>query len=148
MTNNYVQNADGTVSITIKLKWFWFDQNNSGGHYTNDENQSELVFVQAANAKEAVAYIWDKLDHGYCECCGERWSNWLDDGDGSDFPAIYGTEHIYDYYYNPFETYAGHTSKRWRIGQVATLHFYDGHIEKYTIGDKPIERIHEYVTEA
>lgn len=56
-----------------KLKWFLFQQNNSGGYFVRDENQAEYVFVQAHSAEEAKSRIEDKLDYNYCECCGARW---------------------------------------------------------------------------
>ena|ERR1700756_5287422 len=142
--NNVVKYDPVESVVTMKVKWYVFDQNNSGGRYVQDDNQSELVFVQAVSAAEANDFAHSNFDYGYCECCGERWSD-VDESDSADFPAVWGTEHIYSFYYEPFETCYGHTHKKWRIGQVATLVFYDGHIEKYTLGDKPIERIPEPV---
>ena len=119
---------DGNVAvITTKLQWFHFSQNNSGGYFKEDEDQAEDVFVQAATAQEAIDYIWPKLYHGYCECCGERWSNYMEDSDGTDRPEVYGVD-IY------------HTEKG-SYRNECRLHFYDGHVEAYKYGSKPIDRL-------
>lgn len=127
MSREVVLHDDGTATVTMKLKWFHFSQNNSGGHFEVDENQAEDVFVQAATAKEAIDYIWDKLYHGYCECCGPRWSSYIDDSDGTDHPEVYG-ESIYN------------TEKGWYRNECR-LHFYDGHVESYNYGEPVIERL-------
>lgn len=77
-----------------KLKWFMYNQNNSGGWF--DEEVGHYVLVQAHDPDEAdsiaenYGIYFDGIEAGYdCECCGDRWSRaW---NDGEDEPRIYGT---------------------------------------------------------
>lgn len=77
---------------TIKTKYFAFCQNNSGGKYVIDENFDQYVIVEAQKADEAYEKLMELggCNHGWCGCCGERWSSWIDDEDGTDSPEIYG----------------------------------------------------------
>lgn len=78
-------------------KFYNFDQNNSGGYFiNNDENGvCEEVIIEAESAKKA----WEKLNEignkvdgffDFCNCCGERWYNYLSDDEGTTSPMIYG----------------------------------------------------------
>jgi|1185.fasta_scaffold527663_1 hypothetical protein len=70
--------------------WFEYDQNNSGGSFTLNENLGVKVWIEARNAAEADGYaqsIGIYFDENYstdCECCGTRWSPrnsyWASDG--------------------------------------------------------------------
>ena len=80
-----------------KLKWFTFHQNNSGGHFTVDNDVDTKVIVQAHNADEAnelaqrVGIYFGGVDDGIdCECCGDRWSTIWSNDEGTDVPSIYG----------------------------------------------------------
>lgn len=119
--------------VTVKLQWYEFNQNNSGGRYVEDDVQGVTVFVQATSADEATAAIWGQLNHSYCECCGERWSTpWRDD-EGKDFPEKYD---------NPI--FATENSEpNGYSGSSVVLHFYDGHIEHHAFGNKPSGRLAE-----
>ena len=44
-----------TLNRTLGLKWFEFDQNNSGGYYIENDVVGSKIFVQAPSAKEASA---------------------------------------------------------------------------------------------
>lgn len=73
------------------LKWWHFNQNNSGGYFIQNEDVLEDVYIQAPNAGEAARIAEDIFSDysAYCECCGERWSTyWLDEG--QDSPSRYG----------------------------------------------------------
>lgn len=83
---------------TIETKFYTFSQNNSGGYFIEDDINGicEEVIVEAKNANEA----WDRLQkigdkvsgfYNYCECCGERWSSYMDESDGKPVPCIYDT---------------------------------------------------------
>ncbi len=108
------------------LKFFHFDQNNSGGYYVIDEKHgigAEMI-IQATSAKEA----WSKLNeigesntsfHQFCQCCGERWSSYLDDKDGTDEPTIWGKP-LSDPKTKPI------------FANEAFIHFADGHFDKHT----------------
>jgi hypothetical protein len=115
---------------TVKLKWFRMHQNNSGGSYTVDDFQAEHVFIQAATWEEAHARVWDMLDHCYCECCGTRWSSWGPSDEG-DYPILYG-ENVFD------------KGESWCDGDEARLHFYDGRVEGFVIGEQPNDFICDF----
>lgn len=78
--------------MEIDLKWFHFDQNNSGGYFDIDDNVCETVFIQAPTAKMAM----DKMEYltenqsGSCGCCGDRWCIDVSDDEGTDIPMRYG----------------------------------------------------------
>lgn len=99
-----------------ELKWFHFDQNNSGGSFTLNDDVGEDVFIQAKDKQEATDRF-DTLDNDagcWCECCGERWSGC---GDQEDIPRLYGKS-IFDEY-RPFSK-----------NSYAVLHYADGRKEK------------------
>ena len=100
------------------MKWFEFDQINSGGYFIDNDDVCETVFIQARNAREAVnmAEILFEPYSEYCGCCGERWSYYVDDSDGTVTPMIYG-ESIY-------ETTAG------MFREKCILHYADGRVER------------------
>lgn len=108
----------------VKLKWFEFSQNNSGGGFNEDENQAPTVFIQAVDADQA----WDKaenlFDFGYCECCGERWD--YPYGDGTDVPMM-------GYPPVPLDQ----VEASW-YRDYAILHYYDGRKER--VDFKPKEK--------
>src|SRR6185312_1612275 len=91
---NEVISLDGNVA-TVRLNWYCFSQNNSGGYFVEDDNQGPFVFIQAASADEANRIGFDFFDTSYCPCCGERWYE-VSEYDGKDQPMIYGS-HIYDH---------------------------------------------------
>lgn len=104
----------------VKLKWFCFDQNNSGGRFRVDEKLGHYVFIQAESAEEAKEKAHDLLDasnEDSCPCCGDRWYFWVDDSDGTDVPMIYG---------KPLEE-CGMT------GREVRLHRFDGSIESIVL---------------
>lgn len=83
------------------MKYFAFDQNNSGGDFTHDAEAGigPTVFIQAENCRDANAKaesiglycggVGDGID---CECCGDRWSSCYRD-DGEDVPTLYGRKY-------------------------------------------------------
>jgi hypothetical protein len=104
---------------TQNLKWFRFGQNNSGGSFVEDENVCEEVFIEAENAEKAIAKAETFCDNSdSCECCGDRWSFWVDDSDGYDVPTIYGKS-IY-------------VEEAGWFRQRAKLHYADGRVEDFT----------------
>jgi hypothetical protein len=74
------------------LKWYMYNQNNSGGSFTiyPEQGIGETVWVQARNPEEAdqraqgIGLYFDGCDSGQdcdccdsgqdCDCCGDRWS--------------------------------------------------------------------------
>lgn len=105
-----------------KLFWFEFHQNNSGGYYEEDENVCEFVYIQAHNAREAIEKAKRFCDNSNsCRCCGDRWSFYVCDGDGTDAPMLYG---------EPLETYnSGFLLKK------AKLHKFDGTVVTFVLGN-------------
>ena len=75
--------------------FYRYDQNNSGGGFTVDEDVTYNVIIEADSADEADRkaedigiYFDDDFEYD-CECCGTRWSYaW---GEGDETPMIYGT---------------------------------------------------------
>lgn len=110
------------------LKWFHYDQNNSGGYFIIDDEVAEDVFIQApsaAEAEERANALFDGCSE-YCECCGPRWSTgYVSDKDGTDVPMRYGTPITEE------------TASAYR--NQARLHYYDGRIEavKYKTKESP-----------
>jgi hypothetical protein len=110
-------------TITVDLKWFRFSQNNSGGRFVTDDNVCEEVFVQARNAAEAVAKAEAFCDNSdSCPCCGDRWSFWVDNSDGTDEPMLYD---------EPVRT-----ATKGMFREKAMLHHYDGRIETIEFAEK------------
>ena len=81
-------------TITVDLKWYALDQNNSGGYFYRNEDVMEYVFIQALSPEDAESRARDITENysSYCDCCGERWNIWFRDEDGTEEPEIYGTE--------------------------------------------------------
>jgi len=120
------QLVDMTGGEFVRLKWFNFSQNNSGGEFIRNDVVCEEVFFQASHAEEAIQRAQEVFApySDYCECCGERWSYWVSDSDGTDEPRILG-EPITQVRPDQFR------------GQ-AKLHYFDGHVQTYTFGSGPL----------
>jgi len=64
--------------------YYEFRQNNSGGHFEENENVGQLVIIEASDPTEAyekadnIGIYYDGVEKGIdCDCCGDRWSAWL-----------------------------------------------------------------------
>lgn len=69
-----------------EMKWYCFDQNNSGGSFDVDDKVCHRLFIEAESFVDAVekaeelGCYWDGVGKGIdCPCCGDRWSKWSDD---------------------------------------------------------------------
>jgi hypothetical protein len=89
----------GSNNVTT-LKWFTFNQNNSGGWFDVDDDVDITVIIQASDADEANhlaqkigIYFNGVSDRRDCRCCGSRWSACY--GEGTDLPEIYGVPQSY-----------------------------------------------------
>ena len=101
----------------VDLLWYTYSQNNSGGHFVEDENQGPTVSIQATSSVEAWAKAKSMFDFDYCECCGERWfDSYYDDEKGDEVPMRYG-EPLRDMVASWYRNYA-------------ILHYYDGRVER------------------
>lgn len=76
------------------MKFYTFNQNNSGGRF--DENLGQFVIIEAASKDEAndkaesIGIYFNGVVNGEdCPCCGDRWYP-ADDWDAGDTPLIYG----------------------------------------------------------
>lgn len=89
----------GTDLVVVKpLRFFSFDQNNSGGGFVVDNDVAHNVIIEAATADEAnakaedIGIYFNGCDDGSdCPCCGDRWYP-VDESDGEDAPNIYGND--------------------------------------------------------
>lgn len=105
------------------MKWFTYDQNNSGGYFIDNDEVTHMICVQAENADAANAKAEEiTKEYGeYCECCGERWYINEVDGDGFDVPSHYG------------EPLSSSQPSHYR--KYAVLHFASGEMRKVNIGE-------------
>jgi hypothetical protein len=80
------------------MKFYEFRQNNSGGHFHEDEASGigPSVIVEASSAEEAnekaqsLGIYFDGVDDDTdCDCCGDRWYP-VDEDDGKYVPSHYG----------------------------------------------------------
>lgn len=86
------------------MKFYTFNQNNSGGSFDFDEEKgiTHFVIIEAESADaaneiaESKGVYFNGCDDGLdCDCCGDRW--WpVSDRDGETRPEIYG-QHPYTY---------------------------------------------------
>lgn len=83
---------------SVSTKFYTFVQNNSGGHFHHEPTSGigYAVAVEAldvAHAKqraEAAGVYFDGCSTGRdCACCGDRWSAYMDESDGTDSPEMY-----------------------------------------------------------
>ena len=74
----------------MSARWFYFDQNNSGGSFVHDEMRGIGLglFIEAESAESANdraenvgVYFNGCNDDRDCACCGDRWSSAWGEGD-------------------------------------------------------------------
>lgn len=115
--------------MMCNLKWWHFNQNNSGGYYIENGVVGADVFIQAKSSVEAAdkAYSLFEDYSEYCECCGERWSVWSNSSEANakDNPSFFSRD-LTKVAYNPITG-----SSR----SYAVLHHYDGRITKLKCGE-------------
>lgn len=70
---------------TKELKWYEFDQNNSGGHFITNDKVCHRLWIEAESHEEAVekaeelGCYWDGVANSIdCPCCGDRWGKSYD----------------------------------------------------------------------
>ena len=61
-------------------KFYTISQNNSGGYFIENDDVDYYVSVQADSLYEAEKLLEDIVEDysEYCDCCGLRWTIWLD----------------------------------------------------------------------
>lgn len=106
--------------------FYSFRQNNSGGNFHEDSEAGIGVFViiEANRESEAedkaleIGLYFNGVDEGSdCECCGDRWSSYIDSE--GEVPTIYGKNVLTEKH--GYGEYFGHGSY---------IHYLDGRIEK------------------
>lgn len=80
----------------IETRFWTITQNNSQGVFDHDPEHGigYALCVEALNQADAEARL-DRIINGYdqgpyCPCCGERWSVWFWQDEGSEQPEKYG----------------------------------------------------------
>lgn len=111
-------------TIEVDVRWWTFRQNNSGGYCIVNDQVAEYVFVEAVDADDAIrrAEVIFSDYSEYCECCGERWDYWVDEGDGYDNPSIYGEPYKDCKFEHLFEKQQGYR-----------FHYMDGTVKAETV---------------
>jgi hypothetical protein len=63
-----------------ETRFFFYDQNNTGGSFDVDENVAEYVIIEAFDVEHAnqraqeIGIYFDGCAKGLdCDCCGDRW---------------------------------------------------------------------------
>lgn len=110
----------------MNLKWWHFSQNNSGGKFIVDDEVAHDVFIQAPHVDYALFKAHKVLGssgYDWCPCCGERWSFWIDEDEGSVAPEAYGE--------NVFTCDGGY------FREEARLHYFDGRVEVVKYKENP-----------
>jgi hypothetical protein len=99
----------------VALKWW-------GGYFIENEDVYHHVAIQAVDVNHAIARAGEIFeDHSeYCDCCGERWSLWVEEEDGTKLPEIYGTVYT--------------ECQPSSYGEYIVLHYVDGTKETYKFG--------------
>lgn len=90
MTTNYLQFQEikEQPPEALTLKWYHYNQNNSGGYFVDP---AQHVWVQGTSADD-VERRFEALgfDDSFCLCCGERWSGPWGEDDLTEQPEYYG----------------------------------------------------------
>lgn len=113
------------------LKWYKFDQNNSGGSFDEDKKVCPRVFIQALSAEDAnqkaesLGIYFNGVEEGQdCECCGDRW---YPVDDSLDFPLPWADGLSFE----NVEEYAYFLARNYGWGKVKCRLFYaDGLIKE------------------
>lgn len=95
------------------MKFYEFNQNNSGGSFDVDDKVCHRVFIESDNKDEAIdkalelGIYFDGVRDGIdCPCCGDRWSDYCDE---IEFPYEYDKEKTF----NSIEEYAQYLADKY-----------------------------------
>lgn len=88
---------ESPTSPSKPLRWFLYNQNNSGGDLVKDDKVDNYVFIEAHSPTEANEFA-EKLGIYFdgcekeidCECCGDRWTACWKDEQGTETVELYG----------------------------------------------------------
>lgn len=106
--------------------FYTYRQNNSGGYWEYDtlEGVAQYVIIEAPTQELANLKFWDVVSGytSYCECCGERWSDYYPDD--AEVPSIYD---------KPVDEYLSKADSWFRSSDpkkpTVAIHYLDGTIE-------------------
>jgi hypothetical protein len=84
------------LAVVEPLRFFTYNQNNSGGSFVVNDRVAHYVIIEAVDAdaadrkaEEIGIYFYGVENDMDCPCCGDRWSlAW----DGDESPSIYGED--------------------------------------------------------
>lgn len=88
---------------TKTMKFYEFNQNNSGGHFDVDENVCHRVVIEAESASEAESLFEPMIlgQSASCSCCGDRWYVDADEINIEEFKEKGYKVGVYSHYDNP-----------------------------------------------
>lgn len=118
-----------STSLVTTLKWFEYNQNNSGGRFQADENVNHYVYIQAhtsneANEKaESIGIYFDGA--GDCPCCGNRWSEAYRGFDKMPKTYVWSGPNMIETDWALMDEMPEQTDGLW-TGKIAVFHFADG----------------------
>ena len=117
-------------------KFYTISQNNSGGYFIENDDVDYYVSVQADSPYEAEKLLERVVaDHSdYCECCGLRWTIWLDEKDAYDVPTSYGIPLVEMKDRDTF----------WLEEKVAIIYYADGTKERLKCIDNSVEKLENW----
>lgn len=76
--------------------FYTYQQNNTWGRWINTASLREIVIIEAdsivdANQRaEHIGIYFDGVSSGRdCDCCGDRWREQYDEGNGTATPSVY-----------------------------------------------------------
>ena len=120
----------------MSKKFYTISQNNSGGYFIKNDYVDYYVSVQANSIEEAEKLLQEIVeDHSeYCDCCGTRWSVWLDEEDACDVPTTYGTPLTEMKYKDTFCLEE----------KVAIIYYADGTKERLKCIDNSVEKLENW----
>ena len=112
------------------VKYYDFNQNNSGGRYKIDENTGQNTIIAARDMSEANEraerlgiYFNGCRDGMDCDCCGDRWSEQYSESKDVE-PLVYGSDPT---------SYL--TKDSWGFHDKIVVHHADGTRETFTKKD-------------
>lgn len=129
----FVEKEAVVVADTKKLRWYKWNQNNSGGSFHVNDDVTHRIYIEAYSYEEAerkalgLGVYYNGCDDGSdCPCCGDRWY----EGDEVTFPLSWGKE----LNFNNIEEYAGYMTDNYGwCSPDAYLYYHDGRkVEVYS----------------
>ena len=127
------------------MKWFKFNQNNSGGSFDVDDKVCHRLFIEAELFSDAVekaeelGCYWDGVDKGVdCPCCGDRWDKWNDDPIDIEQYKTEGYESVNGkIYFDNIEEYAQYLADNYGWTTPDARIYYDDGSVKEIFSSKP-----------